>query len=149
MTVTTKLAQKLRRALRRERRARPTIARLVELTAAGVFVAFDPADRRPARSTISLALADIGKEVVLMFPDGDIERPIIVGVMQPPPSTATVRVRLDEDRLVLCADKEIVLECGEARITLTRAGKILIRGTYLLSRSSGVNRIKGAAVEIN
>ena len=28
-------------------------------------------------------------------------------------------------------------------------GKVLIRGTYLLSRSSGVNRIKGGSVQIN
>ena len=47
------------------------------------------------------------------------------------------------------AESEIVLRCGEASITLTRAGKVLIRGTYLLSRSSGVNRIKGGSVQIN
>ena len=33
--------------------------------------------------------------------------------------------------------------------TLTRAGKILIRGAYLLARSSGVNRIQGGSVQIN
>ena len=47
------------------------------------------------------------------------------------------------------SDREIVLRCGEASITLTRAGKVLIRGTYILTRSSGANRVKGAAVEIN
>ncbi|MEP7119602.1 MAG: hypothetical protein ABJE95_01785, partial [Byssovorax sp.] len=34
-------------------------------------------------------------------------------------------------------------------ITLTRAGKILIRGAYVLTRSSGVNRIQGGSVQIN
>ena len=51
--------------------------------------------------------------------------------------------------MVLKAQQEIVLECGKASITLTRAGKVLIRGAYLLSRSSGVNRIKGGSVQIN
>jgi hypothetical protein len=51
--------------------------------------------------------------------------------------------------VVLTAENEIVLRCGEASITLTRAGKILLRGSYLLSRSSGVNRIKGGSVQIN
>ena len=37
----------------------------------------------------------------------------------------------------------------DARITLPREGKILLRGTYVSSRSSGVHRIHGAAVEIN
>ena len=50
---------------------------------------------------------------------------------------------------MLRAEREIVLECGDASITLTRAGKVLIRGHYILSRASGYNRIKGAAIDIN
>jgi hypothetical protein len=50
---------------------------------------------------------------------------------------------------VLSAEREIVLRCGAASITLTRAGKILINGSYILSRSTGYNKIKGAAVGIN
>jgi hypothetical protein len=53
------------------------------------------------------------------------------------------------ERLELMAEKEIVLRVGDASITLTRAGKIILRGTYVLSRSSGVNRIKGGSVQIN
>jgi hypothetical protein len=53
------------------------------------------------------------------------------------------------DRLVLVANREIVLQVGKASITLTQAGKIILRGTYVLSRSSGVNRIKGGSVQIN
>ena len=53
------------------------------------------------------------------------------------------------DRLELVARREIVLRCGNASITLTRAGKIILRGTYVLSRSSGVNKIKGGSVQIN
>jgi hypothetical protein len=55
----------------------------------------------------------------------------------------------DGERLVFSAEKEIVLRCGNASITLTRAGKVLIRGAYLLARSSGVNRIQGGSVQIN
>ena len=58
-------------------------------------------------------------------------------------------VSLDGERLTLTADKEIVLRCGKASVTLTRAGKIIIRGAYLSNRSSGVNKIKGASVQIN
>ena len=50
---------------------------------------------------------------------------------------------------LLRTEEEIVFECGKASITLTKSGKILIRGAYLLSRSSGVNRIKGGSVQIN
>jgi hypothetical protein len=57
--------------------------------------------------------------------------------------------RLDGERIVLTAGQEIELRCGKASLILTRAGKVLIRGAYLLSRSSGVNRIKGGSVQIN
>jgi hypothetical protein len=110
----------------------------------------------PARSSVMLRRSDIGSDVVLLFEAGDPRRPIIVGVLQQPgvverasSPSATVAVQADEDRIVITAEREIVLRCGDASITLTRAGKVLITGTYVLSRSSGYNKIKGAAVDIN
>ena len=111
-----------------------------------------------AKTTVELLEKHIGSEVVLMFEGGDPQKPIILGVVHPPATPADsasasqakpVEVKLDGQRLVLSADQEIVLRCGQASITLTRAGKVLIRGAYLLSRSSGVNRIKGGSVQIN
>jgi hypothetical protein len=60
-----------------------------------------------------------------------------------------VRAEIDGERRVIEAEREIVLRCGDASITLTRAGKVIIRGTYILSRSSGYNRMKGAAIDLN
>jgi hypothetical protein len=111
-----------------------------------------------ALATIPLSAADVGRSVVLAFVAGDLERPIVLGLIAesgapaatagilPRPGAAANRV---EDAVVLTANREIVLRCGKASLTLTRAGKILMRGAYLLSRSSGVNRIKGASVQIN
>ncbi len=45
--------------------------------------------------------------------------------------------------------REILLKCGEASIALRADGRIVIRGGYVLSRSSGANKIKGATVRIN
>jgi hypothetical protein len=53
------------------------------------------------------------------------------------------------DELVLTAAKQITIRCGESSITLTAAGKIILRGKYIVSRSSGVQRIKGGSVQIN
>jgi hypothetical protein len=114
------------------------------------------------RSTSVLSRNDVGREVVVLFEEGELQKPIVIGFLQRPNAPladsredvsaeqlSTIGIESDGDRLVVTADKEIVLRCGEASITLTRAGKVLIRGTYLLSRSSGVNQIKGGSVHIN
>lgn len=51
--------------------------------------------------------------------------------------------------MIVSAKEQLVLRCGKASITLTKAGKVLIKGSYVLSRSSGVNRIKGGSVQLN
>ena len=108
------------------------------------------------RTTVALRRAMIGQEVLVVFEEGDVERPIIVGVIephalqeQPVEGQQAVRVEVDGERHVIEAEREIVLRCGDASITLTRAGKVIIRGSYILSRSTGYNKIKGAAIDIN
>lgn len=103
-----------------------------------------------ARAIASVGAEDAGCAVALMFEGGDPARPIVMGRMAGPAALpAGVRMKADGDRLELTAEREITLRCGDSSITLTRAGKILIRGAYVLSRSSGVNRIQGGSVEIN
>jgi hypothetical protein len=55
----------------------------------------------------------------------------------------------EPDELLITAKKQLTLHCGASSITLTSAGKIIIRGKYIVSRSSGVQRIKGGSVQIN
>ena len=108
-----------------------------------------------ARATTALTSGDVGKEVALLFENGDPSAPMIIGRLRRtketqidlPPDPKIVEV--DGERKVIEAKEEIVLKCGKASITLTKAGKIIIRGAYVLSRSSGVNRIKGGSVQIN
>jgi Domain of unknown function (DUF6484) len=121
-----------------------------------------PGDPLSARSLVPLSQAELGREVVLSFEGGDPEKPIVLGLLQPLQTSQTdqakptpeaapcpIEVKLDGERLVFTANKEIVLRCGEASITLTRAGKVLIRGAHIVSRSSGMNRIQGGVVHIN
>jgi hypothetical protein len=109
--------------------------------------------RKPmqALSTIGLAPSDVGAKIVVAFEKGNIRRPIIIGRLQvaaPPPKIAA-SLKIDGERVVLQAEQQIELRCGEASLVLTRAGKVLIRGNYVLSRSRGANKIKGAFVDIN
>jgi len=108
-----------------------------------------------ARSTVDLHGAHIGREVLLNFIGGDASRPVIVGVFADTAcwldaqTSNTVQVDADGARLLVGAKDQLVLRCGKASITLTKAGKVLIEGSYLLSRSSGVNRVKGGSVQLN
>jgi phage baseplate assembly protein gpV len=108
-----------------------------------------------ARSVVDLHGAHIGKQVVLMFERGNPARPIVMGVLREgegwPLEERPGQVEVDADggRLIVSAKEQVVLRCGKASITLTKAGKVLIEGTYVLSRSTGVNRIKGGSVHIN
>ncbi|NQD93090.1 hypothetical protein HP532_10565 [Pseudomonas sp. CrR25] len=131
------------------------IGTLLELPhSAAPIVAFPgcPSDAGiAARSTTLLGPADIGTPVALMFEGGDPASPLVIGRLLGPAAApaSPIGAQLDDQRLELRAEREIVLRCGKASITLTRAGKVIIQGAYLSSRSSGVNRIKGGSVQIN
>lgn len=131
---------------------------LMSFTEAGMpLVAFpgNPSETGiAAHSTTIFNSDDIGCQVALLFEAGDPQRPIVIGRIQHPqnivqPKQKNTIADLDGERLEFNAEKEIVLRCGKASLTLTKAGKIILRGAYVLSRSSGVNKIKGGSVHIN
>lgn len=116
-----------------------------------------PGQLLAARTTVPLRRDMISREVVVWFDGSEARVPIIMGVLEarataveagasPQPGFS---VQADGERHLIQAEREIVLRCGDASITLTRAGKIIIKGHYILSRSTGYNKIKGAAIDIN
>ncbi|MBT8070345.1 MAG: DUF2345 domain-containing protein [Gammaproteobacteria bacterium] len=113
-----------------------------------------------AITTEDLSAQQSDHEVALGFVNGDPSLPIVLGLIQHPDlgkqvdenahgDRKAVNVKVDGETVTLSADKEIVLRCGKSSITLTRAGKVIIKGAYLTNHSTGVNRIKGGSVQIN
>ncbi|MFT5083969.1 MAG: hypothetical protein ACI9Y1_002021 [Lentisphaeria bacterium] len=135
------------------------------------------AELKEAAATVLIEHRFVGRQVALMFVGGDTEKPIIVGfirshliemlaafkepmqgsqeadeeVFESGKSEQISAIKHTEidSKLLLESENEIVLKCGESSITLTKSGKIMIRGTYILNRSSGLNRILGGSVDIN
>lgn len=107
-----------------------------------------------ARSIVPLSRKQLGEEVLVAFEGGDLHLPCIIGSFwvpeqSPETSPLPIEAKVDGEQVIIEGKKEVVLKCGKSSITLTRAGKVLIRGAYVLSRSSGVNRVKGGSVQIN
>ncbi|HEY6642862.1 MAG TPA: DUF6484 domain-containing protein [Povalibacter sp.] len=118
-----------------------------------------PHGARPARLAITLTANEVDAAVsrqqpaVLVFENGDPLLPIVIGLVQAPlqeSSQATiVEADVDGKRVRVVGQDEIVLQCGQASVTLRRNGRIVIRGTYVETHSEGTNRIKGGQVQIN
>ncbi|HVE87904.1 MAG TPA: DUF6484 domain-containing protein [Myxococcales bacterium] len=135
----------------------------------GVLVAFPGGGApTPARSVIPLDQAAVERAVadrqgaVLQFENGDPRLPVLMGLLQPtvqtplldallaaPPAEEKLEAKVDGKRVVIEGQDEVVLRCGQASITLRRNGKVVVRGTYLETRATGTNRIKGGSVQIN
>ncbi|MEE9382900.1 MAG: DUF6484 domain-containing protein [Nannocystaceae bacterium] len=106
-----------------------------------------------ALTTVSLTSAERGRSVVLMFINGDPRTPVITGLVEParerPAAKRRQKIELDADALLLTADSTLTLKCGKSSLTLTRDGRVIVRGVHLLSRASSVNRIRGGSIQLN
>lgn len=136
-----------------------TTGTLVGFDADGVALVDLPtdADARPlrARSCVELTRADSGKEVALVFENGDRRHALIIGTLRGPTprgalsDNAGTAMEFGRDHLTLTGSESVTLRCGAASITLRADGKITIRGAELESRASGLLRIQGGSVRIN
>jgi len=137
------------------------IGRLAASATGAVMVEHDGSPR-PARYVAGIEIgtltdpANVGREVLLAFERGDPGRPIVLAWMAPPAERAVaippgtgLEARVDGERVTIEGSREILLRCGQSSILLQEDGRVVIRGTNLLSRSSGINKIKGGAVRIN
>jgi hypothetical protein len=145
------------------------IGRIVEISRSGQILVDFPANKLgpiAARLTSTVIVKlhrtkSAGKEVLIAFENNDPELPVIVDTLYSLLDDVAEQtgiafeiekpddVLVDVRKITFNAKEEIVLKCGKASITLTRAGKVIIRGDDLLSRSSGLNCIKGGSVQVN
>lgn len=111
-------------------------------------------DETSATPACAIDTLSPGCAVAVMFEQGDITRALIIGAMAAGQQTATQlpaarHAVVDNERVVIEAEQEIELRCGDAAIILTRDGRILLRGAYISSHASATQRILGGSVQIN
>jgi hypothetical protein len=138
------------------------LGRIYALDEAGIVSVWIRGEKLPvqARLAVSATIEQIRHAIevhqpVLLLIDADApKRPIIVGfvtdkVSPTPEAPHVVEADVDGKRVRVEGKDEIVLECGNASITLRRNGRVIIKGTYVETHSDGTNRIKGGQVRIN
>lgn len=146
------------------------IGKIVNVDEQGiVYIDFKGSPKGPIAAKLSGTMQDriesrgwsAFSQVLMVFEEADPNRPVIVDVVvaavNSVASEEEIALQVDEDReatidgetVTFSAQERIVFRCGKASITLTKAGKVILRGTYMLNRSSGVNRIKGSSVHLN
>lgn len=81
---------------------------------------------------------------------------VLIGLMRERVSSAArdavpgqLEVRMDGETLRLSAEREIELRCGNASLILRQSGRVILKGTHVVTSSRGPIKVKGATVEIN
>ena len=130
-----------------------------------VVVGLDPASLTEGASALAVRVAGEDAPVVIgVVTTPNVERLARRVDFEPPPAPAPppavgegtlggadgpLHVVADGRRVTVEAADELVLRCGEASLTLRADGKVVVRGTHILSHSTGPHRLKGGSFSIN
>lgn len=101
-------------------------------------------------------LLSLPVQVVILLSSQEDDLPVITAVVRsklPASVTASpmkgMDITIDGRRMNFVANEQISLQCGKSSILLRRDGKVVIKGTQVVSRASGTNKLKGSSVNIN
>ena len=101
------------------------------------------------------AAAQAKRRALVIKPDNQPRQPVLVALLRECISAearhkaGTETTRISGQAVEIDAQQSLELSCGRARITLHADGRIELNGDYLLSRSRGPIKLKGATIDIN
>lgn len=137
------------------------VGRLEKIGPAGsVYVDFVGNERGPILARIALSGEEMarlrccqrGAPILLVFDDGILTAPIVVGCVEDRLPSLKPRRRdvvIDGAEVAIDGQEQVVLRCGKSSISLSKSGKIILKGIDLVSRAIRGNRIRGGTVKIN
>ncbi|WP_157652788.1 DUF6484 domain-containing protein [Burkholderia ubonensis] len=131
----------------------------------GVWIDYvDNPDGAPlvAICAANITAADVGREVVLAFAQGDPGQPIVLGLLRRHEvdnqvesgtgihsAVPTAGSAADASHVCLEAAEAMTLRCGRASLTLNKDGRVIVRGMNVATYADGTLRLRGAVVELN
>jgi len=60
-----------------------------------------------------------------------------------------LELKMDGETLRLSAQHEIELKCGNASLVLRQSGRVILKGTHVVTTSTGPVKVKGATIDLN
>ncbi|WDD92048.1 DUF6484 domain-containing protein [Burkholderia sp. FERM BP-3421] len=93
----------------------------------------------------ALDAAAVGRQAALLFQQADPLRPIVLGLIRRSVEPAGALA----GSLAFQSAHDLSLRCGAASLSLSRDGRIVLRGSTIASYATGTQRLRGATVEIN
>jgi hypothetical protein len=129
------------------------LARLLQISDDGYLLSVEDASgastEHLAHSCLcSLTEADINTSVVVGCLAGSSEELLVLGKLATSGGVA-VDAEVDGEKVLVRGKERVVIQCGKSSITLTAAGKVIIKGDYVCSDSKGVNRLRGGSIQLN
>lgn len=102
------------------------------------------------------AAAQAKHRALVIKPENQPRQPVLVALLREAISAEAHHkaacesaTRISGQAVEIDAQQSLELSCGRARITLHADGRIELNGDYLLSRSRGPIKLKGATIDIN
>lgn len=133
------------------------IGRIVAVDPHGVLLTLPGLHETPVPAQLLCALPNDWAErpCAVLFENGDPARPMVMGLLlqdteyPQPVTTQDHELHVDRERVVIQADSELELRCGESVILLLRDGRIEIRGNYITSQATATQRLRGGSIHMN
>ncbi|HCR9749819.1 TPA: hypothetical protein OPR08_002024 [Citrobacter koseri] len=132
------------------------LGRIRKIDDSEIIVEFDGIESKTT-SICPLGKEDVDKTCAIQFIQGDLNRPLVMGLIHSTMSvkstkktdTGDMLVTRQGKQVVIQADDELVLQCGESCIVMTAEGTVYIRALYIDSHAQATQRLRGGSVQVN
>lgn len=101
-----------------------------------------------AASLVELNIEDLGASVLVVRWTGS-DRAIILGIIHEKPKDTSLSASVEGDIVRIRAERNLVLQCGKASVTLDANGAIKVKGEKITSAAKGRHNIRGGSVHLN